>query len=83
MPYHRKTPRPANYLTMRALYCLFLAAFVFSAAAADPESENSFNVREFGAAGDGTNLDSPSIDKAIDAAAQFGGGTVYFPAGTC
>ncbi len=67
---------------MRNLSLLLLLSFSFSAAAADPESENSFNVREYGAAGDGKHLDSPSIDKAIDAAAQAGGGTVYFPAGT-
>ncbi len=41
----------------------------------------SYNVREFGAVGDGKNLDSPAINRAIDACAQAGGGTVFFPAG--
>jgi polygalacturonase len=41
-----------------------------------------FNVHQYGAAGDGTNLDSPAINRAIDAAAAIGGGTVFFPAGT-
>lgn len=41
-----------------------------------------FNVRDFGAKGDGTHIDSPAINAAIDAAATAGGGTVYFPAGT-
>jgi polygalacturonase len=41
----------------------------------------SFNVRHFGATGDGTTIDSPAINRAIDAAAAVGGGTVYFPAG--
>ncbi len=41
-----------------------------------------FNVRAFGAVGDGRNLDSSAINKAIDAAAQTGGGTVIVPAGT-
>jgi polygalacturonase len=41
-----------------------------------------FNVRTYGAKGDGKALDSRSINKAIDAAAASGGGTVYFPAGT-
>ena len=45
-------------------------------------SGNSFNVRRYGATGNGTNLDSPAINQAIDACAQAGGGTVYFPAGT-
>ena len=42
----------------------------------------NFNVREFGATGNGTNLDTAAINRAIDAAAQAGGGTVVFPAGT-
>ncbi|MEJ2542830.1 MAG: glycoside hydrolase family 28 protein [Calditrichaceae bacterium] len=41
-----------------------------------------YNVKDFGAAGDGKAIDSPAINKAIDAAAEAGGGTVYFPAGT-
>jgi len=44
--------------------------------------QSVFNVRDFGALGDGTNLDSPAIDKAIAAAADAGGGTVLVPAGT-
>jgi polygalacturonase len=40
-----------------------------------------FNIRSFGAAGDGTTLDTDAINKAIDTAAAKGGGTVYFPAG--
>jgi polygalacturonase len=39
-------------------------------------------VRDYGAVGDGKNLDSPAIDKAIEAAASQGGGTVRVPAGT-
>ena len=45
-------------------------------------SRSFFNVRDFGAVGDGTHLDSPAIDKAIAAAARAGGGTVLVPAGT-
>ena len=41
-----------------------------------------YDVRAFGAQGDGKNLDSPAINKAIEAAAAAGGGTVNFPAGT-
>jgi polygalacturonase len=50
--------------------------------AAETSSQNYFNVRSFGAVGDGKNLDSPAIDKAIHACAQAGGGTVLIPAGT-
>ena len=44
-------------------------------------SGNGINVRNMGATGDGKTLDSPAINRAIDAAAAAGGGTVYFPAG--
>ena len=46
------------------------------------EVKTVFNVRDFDAAGDGKTLDSPSINQAIQAAAQAGGGTVFIPAGT-
>ncbi len=50
--------------------------------AADSGDKSYFNVRNYGAVGDGKNLDSPAIDKAIQAAAAAGGGTVYLPSGT-
>ena len=40
-----------------------------------------FDVRASGAAGDGTAIDTPAINRALDAAVAAGGGTVYFPAG--
>src|ERR1035437_1323579 len=41
-----------------------------------------YNVMDYGAKGDGKNLDSPSVNLAIEAASKAGGGTVFFPAGT-
>ena len=41
-----------------------------------------YNVRAFGAHGDGKTLDSTAINRAIEACAGAGGGTVYVPAGT-
>jgi polygalacturonase len=41
-----------------------------------------FDIRQFGAKGDGVTIDSPAINKAIDAAAANGGGVVHVPAGT-
>lgn len=40
-----------------------------------------FNVKDFGAIGDGKNLDSKAINIAIEVADKSGGGTVYLPAG--
>lgn len=42
----------------------------------------TFDVKTFGAKGDGKSPDREAINKAIDAASAAGGGTVYFPAGT-
>ena len=41
-----------------------------------------YDVRAFGATGDGKTLDTPAINHAIDEAAAAGGGTVFFPAGS-
>ena len=45
-------------------------------------ADGRFNVRDFGAMGDGKTLDTAAINAAIEAAASAGGGTVYFLAGT-
>ena len=42
---------------------------------------STFNVRGYGAAGDGLTLDASALQAAIDACAQQGGGTVHLPAG--
>jgi hypothetical protein len=47
----------------------------------DPEPTQSFNVRAYGAIGDGKVDSTRAIRAAIDAASQSAGGTVYFPRG--
>ncbi len=41
-----------------------------------------FNVRQYGATGDGKTLDTNAVNRAIEAAAIAGGGVVVFPPGT-
>jgi polygalacturonase len=45
-------------------------------------ADQRFDVRAFGAKGDGSALDTPAINKAIEAASAAGGGMVHFPAGS-
>ncbi len=54
----------------------------FAQSPATSAAEAQFNVHTYGATGDGKTVDSPAINKAIEAAAAAGGGTVVFPAGT-
>jgi polygalacturonase len=58
------------------------SAYAASKPAATFPAGSIFDVRTYGAVGDGKTVDSPAINKAIEAAAAAGGGTVYFPAGT-
>jgi polygalacturonase len=64
----------------RSLTILFIALITKSLAIAQLPA-TMFNIKNYGAVGDGKNLESPAINKAIEAAAAAGGGTVYFPAG--
>lgn len=63
---------------MRLLTCLASCFMALSAMA----SGGIYNVKDFGAKGDGTTLDSPAINAAIEAAVADGGGQVLLPAGT-
>ncbi len=81
----RRPARPATSWTMLVLFAIAgvlplhgPGAAVLGSESAGPES---YNVRSFGALGDGKAIDSPAINKAIEAAALAGGGTVRLPAG--
>lgn len=58
-----------------------LSATLACAAPPPPRSEHVFDVRAFGASGNRTDDARPAIQRAIDAAASAGGGTVLFPPG--
>ena len=62
------------------LITLILTSLQFARAQGN-SSPNVFNVKQYGAIGDGRHLDSKAINKAIDAATKNGGGTVLIPAG--
>jgi polygalacturonase len=55
--------------------------FAIPSQAASNPNASSYDVKAFGAVGDGTAVDSPAIDKAIAAASTAGGGTVMFGPG--
>ena len=59
---------------------LLLAALTVGARGATGGAK-AFDARAYGARGDGRTLDTPAVNRAIDAAAAAGGGTVLFPAG--
>jgi polygalacturonase len=70
-----------TFAFLSQITCLYFG-LQLAAGAAESPTVGFFNVRTYGAVGDGTNLDSAAINRAIDACAQAGGGTVYFAAGT-
>lgn len=52
------------------------------AAPAPPAGSSVYDVRTFGASGDGKTIDTPAINRALEIASANGGGTVRVPAGT-
>ncbi len=65
----------------RSIKLCDLSGFEFPEAIYKPESADLYNVRDFGAKGDGAQDDSRAFQKALDTAAKKGGGTVYVPVG--
>ena len=59
-----------------------LAGSAATAAGADAAGHRTLDVREVGANADGQALCTRAIQKAVDACAEAGGGTVRFPPGT-
>jgi polygalacturonase len=61
---------------------VLFAGLVLAGLLAAQVRAETFDVRKYGAMGDGKAIDTPAVNKAIEAAAAAGGGTVLFPAGT-
>jgi polygalacturonase len=72
--------KPVVHLTKFLLF-IFIGLLAAWPAISGPAPAVFYNVRTYGAAGDGSHLDTRAINKTIEAAAAQGGGTVYFPAG--
>jgi len=63
----------------KLLALLFL--FVSPGSASFVFSQPFYNVKNYGALGDGHHMDSEAINKAIEEAARSGGGTIFLPGG--
>jgi len=67
-------------LHYKAFFLIFI--FFYLSTNVNAQTQNNFyNVKDFGAKGNGMSMDGNAINKAIDEAAKAGGGTVFFPAG--
>ena len=69
-----------SFFTAFLAILLFLAVVPAAVVSAQMAAQG-YNVRRFGAVGNGKHLDSPAINRAIAACHANGGGTVEFPAG--
>jgi polygalacturonase len=70
-----------NNRFLRVLFCLAFVVSIAAGCRSIQPGATAWNVRAFGAKGDGRTLDHPAINRAIDAAARAGGGTVVVPPG--
>jgi polygalacturonase len=68
----------------RILYCvLFLLSILLLSGKITAQTQDKvFDVRQYGAKGDGQTLDTEAIQKALDESDRAGGGIVRFPPGT-
>src|SRR5215510_15847062 len=77
-----RTRKSLLWAAIASVLSLVIAPLTITLSSAQSAGELPvYNVMKYGAAADGKTLDTAAINKAIDAAATAGGGTVFFPAG--
>jgi len=79
-----KSLRRLELTKLKHKFSLILIAFCVATLEYDARSATpvkAFNVRDFGAVGNGTNKDTSAFQKALDLCAVSGGGEVIVPAG--
>jgi len=82
-PFHFEEIEPQTMKTIRRHAALAMALVAsLGSTRGGCATGKEYNVREFGAKGDGRTLDTAAIQKALDTCGKSGGGTVRFPAGT-
>ena len=74
--------RTGSLGVVAAIPGLSIAASSQQSPSASEAPQTIFDVRKYGATGDGKTLDTAAVNRAIKATADAGGGVVVFPAGT-
>jgi len=72
---------PDNRISRGIRLALIIVIFMAVTQAVIAGTPGVFNTRDYGAVGDGKTLDTPAINKAIEACAAAGGGQVLLPPG--
>lgn len=70
-----------NSVMIKKIIVAFLYLSLFSRLMVNAQTDGIFNIKNYGATGDGSTLDTKGFNNAINACVKAGGGTVLVPAG--